>query len=91
MQVQMANSRCMKMKTTITITKMGVYSTITFSWNNAKKELTIDDRKGEFPGMITERKFNIVLVTKDKGTGMETTENPDKVITYTGKKVTVKL
>ncbi len=69
----------------------GAYSNITFAWNDAKKELTIDDRKGEFPGMLTERKFNIVLVTKDKGTGMEITENPDKVITYTGKKVAVKL
>ena len=69
----------------------GVYSTINFSWNDAKKELTINDRKGEFPGMLTERKFNIVLVTKDKGTGMETTGSPDKEITYTGKKVVIKL
>ncbi len=69
----------------------GVYSTITFSWNDAKKELTINDRQGEFPGMPAERKFNIVLVTKDKGTGMETTGNPDKEITYTGKKVVIKL
>ena len=41
----------------------GVYSTITFSWNNSKKELTINDRKGEFPGMLADRKFNIVLVS----------------------------
>lgn len=69
----------------------GVYSTITFSWNNAKKELTIGDRNGEFPGMLTERKFNIVLVSKNKGTGMETYNNYDKEIDYKGNKVVVKL
>ena len=27
----------------------GIYSTITFTWDDAKKELTINDRKGSFP------------------------------------------
>ena len=61
----------------------GVYSTITFTWNDAKKSLTINDRKGSFPGMLTTRKFNIVVVTDGK--------NTDKVVTYGGKKLTVKL
>ncbi len=69
----------------------GVYSTITFSWNNEKKELTIGDRQGEFPGMLAEHKFNIVLVSEDKGAGMETYENYDKEITYKGNKMVVKL
>ena len=46
----------------------GAFSTITFNWDNAKKTLTIGDRKGAFPGMLAERKFNIVLVSKNKGT-----------------------
>ncbi len=69
----------------------GVYSTITFSWNNAGKMLTIDDRQGSFPGMLKDRKFRIVLVGKNKGTGMEKAEEPDKEISYTGKKVVAKL
>jgi alpha-D-xyloside xylohydrolase len=69
----------------------GVYSTITFTWDDAKKELTISDRNGSFPGMIAQRKFNIVKVSKNNGVGMNTTITYDKVITYDGKKVVIKL
>ena len=58
----------------------GVYATVTFTWDDAKKALTISDRNGSFPGMLTERKFNVVMVTGQA----------EKVITYTGKKVVVK-
>jgi alpha-D-xyloside xylohydrolase len=69
----------------------GAFSTITFSWNEAKKVLTINDRKGSFTGMPAERKFNIVIVSKNRGTGMETVEKFDNVVTYNGKKVALKL
>ena len=69
----------------------GVYSTITFKWDDAKKTLTISDRNGSFPGMISQRKFNIVKVSKNNGVGMNTTITYDKVITYDGKKVVIKL
>ncbi len=69
----------------------GVYSTITFSWNDSGQMLTIEDRQGSFPGMLKDRKFRIVLVGKNKGTGMEKAEEPDKEISYTGKKVVAKL
>ena len=68
----------------------GIYSTITFTWNDAKETLTISDRKGSFPGMLTQRKFNIVRVGKNKANGMETVERFDQVVHYTGKKVEVK-
>jgi alpha-D-xyloside xylohydrolase len=69
----------------------GAYSEITFNWDDAKKVLNISDRKGSFPGMLNERKFNIVLVSKNKGAGMDTVEKFDRVITYNGKKVGIKL
>jgi alpha-D-xyloside xylohydrolase len=69
----------------------GVYSTITFNWDDAKKTLTIGGREGAFPGMLDSRKFNIVIVNRGKGGGENTVSEPDKVITYTGKKVTVKI
>lgn len=69
----------------------GEYSTISFTWNDAKKSLTINDRKGSFPGMLTDRKFNMVLVTKNKAAGVAITEKYDKVINYDGKKVVIKL
>jgi alpha-D-xyloside xylohydrolase len=69
----------------------GIYATITFYWNDTKQELSIDDRKGSFPGMLEERHFQIVLVKEGHGSGMEITKNPDKVILYKGKKLTVKI
>ncbi len=69
----------------------GVYSTIDFSWDNARKVLTISDRKGTFPGMLAERKFNIVKVGKDKATGSETPAKFDKTVSYTGKAISINL
>ena len=39
----------------------GVYATIPFHWDNARRTLTIGTRQGTYPGMLTERKFTIVL------------------------------
>jgi len=69
----------------------GAYSTISFTWNDIKKTLTINDRKGSFPGMLPVRKFSIIQVAGNKGTGMEVVEQFDREITYKGKKITIKL
>jgi alpha-D-xyloside xylohydrolase len=69
----------------------GIYSTITFTWDDAKKDLTINNRKGSFPGMLTERKFNIVLVTPGSGTGMNEIKKYNKIVTYYGNKIVAKL
>ena len=39
----------------------GAYSTITFSWNDKARQLTIGARKGDFPGQLKSRQFTIVL------------------------------
>ena len=39
----------------------GAYSTIEMKWDNKKRTLTIDSRKGNFPGMMTNRRFNVRL------------------------------
>ena len=60
--------------------EQGVYATITFRWNNARCVLTVGERKGSYPGMLTARKFTIVL--------------PDgitKEVDYDGKEVIVHL
>jgi alpha-D-xyloside xylohydrolase len=69
----------------------GIYSTIDFNWDDRKKTLTIGDGNGSFPGMLAERKFNIVLVAKNKATGANIAEAPDKVVNYNGGKVVIKL
>ena len=53
----------------------GVYSTISFNWNDTDKTLTIGKRNGEFPGMLAERTFNIVIVSKNKAKGNENCES----------------
>ena len=68
----------------------GIYATISFFWNNKKQELTINDRKGVFPGMLEERTFKIIIVKEEHGTGVGITGNPDKVVQYNGKKLTLK-
>ncbi len=39
----------------------GVYSTITFTWDDSAKTLTVGERKGEYPGMLKNRRFTVVL------------------------------
>ena len=68
----------------------GVYTTISFDWDDKKKTLTISDRNGSFPGMLDSRKFNIVIVSANKGGGEHIVAQPDKEIIYAGKKMVVK-
>jgi alpha-D-xyloside xylohydrolase len=67
----------------------GVYATIPFRWDDAHQVLTIGDRRGEFPGMLAQRTFQIVFVKEDHGTGIEPVTSPDKVVQYSGKQITV--
>ena len=68
-----------------------MYSTITFTWDDANKVLTINERKGSFPGMLSKRTFNIVVVSQTNGDGMNSAKKFDKVVPYNGKKVVVRL
>lgn len=46
----------------------GIYSTITFDWNDKSQTLTIGDRRGQFPGMLQSRYFTIVMPDGKKRT-----------------------
>jgi alpha-D-xyloside xylohydrolase len=69
----------------------GIYATIDFDWNDEEKTLTISDIQGEFPGMLKDRTFNVVMVDKDKGTGVEISESFQDIIKYNGRKIKVNL
>lgn len=58
----------------------GAYSEIPMTWNNAKRTLTIGKRQGEFNGMLDKRQFTV-----------RTANGQEKTVTYTGKKIQVKL
>jgi len=67
----------------------GVYATIPFHWDDAKQVLTIGERKGKFPGMLSTRTFRIVFVSENHGVGVGPTDEPDKTVKYSGEKVSV--
>ena len=60
----------------------GLYSTIRFLWDDSSRTLTIMDRKGDYPGMIEERTFNIKSVDSEKAA---------KTVRYNGRKTKVRL
>ena len=62
----------------------GISATIQFRWIEAKHELIIGKRVGSFPGMLQKRVFKIIVVDKTKGTGIEQTQIPDKLVRYEG-------
>jgi len=63
----------------------GVYSTIDIKWNDQTRTLTIEDRKGSFPGMLKNRKFSITFIASGESAGKP------KTVSYSGKKMTIKL
>ena len=67
----------------------GVCATIGFHWDDAKQTLTIGERKGEFPGMLAERGFQIIFVSGNHGVGIQAENKPDRVVRYSGKATTV--
>jgi alpha-D-xyloside xylohydrolase len=62
----------------------GSYATISITWNESTKTLTLGARQGSFPGMLTSRTFRIVWVGAGHGTGITNTTTADVVVTYTG-------
>jgi len=67
----------------------GAYATIPLHWDDAKQTLTIGDRKGQFPGMLQNRTFQVVFVGENHGVGVEATDRPDKTVQYSGAAITV--
>ena len=58
----------------------GQYATITFLWNDKARTLTIGERKGNYPGMLTKRQFTVI-----------TPDGKQKVVEYSGQKVLVSI
>lgn len=67
----------------------GLYSIIPFEWNDRDRVLTIGNRRGNFPGMLIERGFDIVWVRDGHGTGIEATAFPDTTVLYKGEKIVI--
>lgn len=68
----------------------GNYAVIPFKWNDEKQTLTIGERAGQYPGMLRNRRFNIIKVSKDHPVGYGR-ENKGVEVAYNGTAKTVKL
>jgi len=69
----------------------GQYATINFHWNDAAKTLTISQRKGSFKGMLKDRRFNVVVISKDQPRALDM-ENPQgQMVQYNGKAQTISI
>jgi len=68
----------------------GACSTIKFSYDETAGELAIGQRNGEFKGMLKERVFNIVWITKNRQIAFDPKIFPDNSVVYSGQKIMVK-
>ena len=69
----------------------GAYTTIAMKWNDKDRTLTINDRQGNYKGMLKNRKFNIIIVEPGKGCGDGDATTFDQSVSYRGKRVDLKL
>jgi len=67
----------------------GAHATIAMHWDDAAHTLTIDPREGSFPGMLVKRTFRVVLIAPNHGTGIAMSATEEKVVHYTGEKISV--
>jgi len=68
----------------------GVHAIIPMHWDSEKSTLTIGDRKGDFPGMLKQRTFRVIFVHQDHGVGVGASDEPDKIVQYSGTKLEVR-
>jgi alpha-D-xyloside xylohydrolase len=69
----------------------GAYALIPFVYSETDRTLTAGARQGEFSGMLQDRTFNVVVISKEKPVTPDFNAAPDKVIRYTGEEISVKL
>ena len=69
----------------------GKYATIDITYDDATRTVSFGARKGQFAGMLKNRRFNVVLVTKDAPRALDLTSPEGKIVSYTGKATTISL
>ena len=69
----------------------GKYATIDITYDDASKIVSFGVRKGQFNGMLKNRRFNIVLITKDAPKALDLDNPQGTMVQYNGKAVSVKL
>ncbi len=69
----------------------GDFAQIPFRWQESTKTLTIGTRSGDYKGIMRDRTFQVVLVSKAHPAGFSLTPAPIKSVHYTGAEISLKL
>ena len=69
----------------------GKYATIDIRYDDQTRTVTFGQRNGKFPGMLKQRRFNVVLITKDAPKPLNLDNPEGRMVEYNGKAVSVKL
>ena len=69
----------------------GKYATISISYDDAARTLTIGQRNGSFDGMLKQRRFNIVYVTKENARPLCLDKAGGQTVEYNGRPQTIAL
>ena len=70
----------------------GERSEITFFWTDSERELIIGERDGEYPGMLENRRFNVILVDFEHPVGYGGPGSvPGEMVEYDGKVVIINI
>ena len=69
----------------------GKYATIDITYDDATRIVSFGACKGKFPGMLKNRRFNVVLISKDAPKPLNLDNPEGKMVQYNGKTVTVQL
>ena len=68
----------------------GSFSNIPINYIEAKKKLVIEERKGNFAGMLVNRTFKIVWVSKSQSQELKLDNLPGEIINYKGQTVSIR-
>ena len=69
----------------------GKYLTIDIRYDDASRTLTIGKQNGKYQGMLKERRFNVVYVTKDNAKPLNFDNPEGKMVNYNGQAVSLQL
>jgi alpha-D-xyloside xylohydrolase len=69
----------------------GKYATIDITYDDATRTVSFSARKGQFNGMLKNRRFNVILVTGVAPKPLNLDNPEGKMVQYAGKAISVKL
>ena len=69
----------------------GKYATIDIKYDEATKTLTFGKRVGAFKGMLKNRRFNVVVVSRDKAQPLNLINPEGRMVDYSGKEIKISL